>query len=266
MQHERPGSEGDHSDSYETKFKNILLNMQISDKHAIVTGASSGIGKAFSKALVEKKATVYGLARRSEKLKNVQNEFGEHFQPVEMDVTDSNRLEKWVRDTFSDENHLPDILINNAGLATFGQVDQMAPEKWHAMINTNLNGIFYLTRLIVPLMKQNSEVCHIINISSIAGLLGNPGMSGYNASKYAVRGFSEALFKELRYDGIKVSCMFPGSIATDFFKTAMGEESHPNMMMPEDIANTLIHLLETPDNHLINEVTMRPLNPKPPEE
>jgi len=239
--------------------------MQLSDKTAIVTGASSGLGKAFSKALIKKEALLYGLARRMEKLKEVQNELGNRFHPVQMDVTDSDRLDQWTQDTFSDGDHLPDILINNAGMAKFGEVDMLSLENWHAMINTNLNGIFYLTRLIVPLMKQNPQVCHIINISSIAGLLGNPEISGYNASKFAVRGFSEAMFKELRYDAIKVSCMFPGSIATDFFKTAMDGETHPNMMMPEDVADTLIHLLETPDNHLINEVTMRPLNPKSPE-
>jgi short-subunit dehydrogenase len=133
-------------------------------------------------------------------------------------------------------------------------------------MNTNLNGVFYMTRHIVPLMKKNPEICHIINISSIAGLLGNPQISGYNASKFAVRGFSEALFKELRYDGIKVSCMFPGSIATDFFETANAGDTHPNMMMPADVASTLVHLLETPDNYLINEVTLRPLNPKPPKD
>ncbi|MEX0994113.1 MAG: SDR family oxidoreductase [Balneolaceae bacterium] len=240
--------------------------MQITDKIAIVTGASSGIGKAFSRTLIEKGATVYGLARRTEKLNAVLNELGNRFRPVQMDVTDSERLEQWVSDTFSKENLPPDILINNAGLAKFGKVDQISLDDWHSMIHTNLDGVFYLTRLIVPLMKQHSGVCHIINISSIAGLLGNPEISGYNASKFAVRGFSEALFKELRYDGIKVSCMFPGSIATEFFQTAMDGETHPNMMMPEDVADTLIHLLETPDNHLINEVTMRPLNPKPPEE
>jgi len=120
--------------------------------------------------------------------------------------------------------------------------------------------------LIVPLMKENPEHCHIINIASVAGLIGNPQISGYNASKFAVRGFSEALFKELRYDKIKVSCMFPGSIATEFFDKAAGGDTHSNMMMPGDVANTLIHLLETPDNYLINEITLRPLNPKSPDE
>lgn len=239
--------------------------MELKNKIAIVTGASSGIGKAFSESLMKKGATVFGIARNAKKLHDIREKFSENFKPVKLDVTDHPTIEAWVKETFHDD-YLPDILINNAGLATFANIDQLSIADWKTMMDTNVNGVFYFTRQIVPFMKQNSETCHIINISSIAGLLGNPQMSGYNSSKYAVRGFSEALFKELRYDGIKVSCMFPGSIATDFFKKTNAGETHPNMMMPDDVASTLIHLLETPDNYLINEVTLRPLNPKPPKE
>ncbi len=237
--------------------------MNLSKKTAIVTGASSGIGKAFSQALVGKDVTVYGLARRMNKLQELKTELGERFIPVQMDITDFAAIEGWIDRTFND-NHLPDILINNAGLSTFGKVDELSVSEFHTMVKTNVNGVFYITRKVVPYMKNNPEVCHIINISSIAGLVGNPQLSGYNTTKFAVRGFSEALFKELRYDGIKVSCMYPGSIATEFFDTANAGGTHPNMMMPGDVASTLIHLLETPDNFLIDEVTMRPLNPKSP--
>lgn len=237
--------------------------MELKNKVSIVTGASSGIGTAFAHKLIEKGATVYGLARRLNKLKEIQSKLGESFIPVQMDVTKHKDLENWVTDQFS-EDHLPDVLVNNAGLAKFGNVDDLSVEDWDTMVSTNLNGIFYLTRLIVPLMKENQSHTHIINIASVAGLLGNPQISGYNATKFGVRGFSEALFKELRYDKIKVSAMFPGSIATDFFEK-VGSDTHSNMMQPGDVADTLIHLLETPDNLLINEVTMRPLNPKDPD-
>jgi NADP-dependent 3-hydroxy acid dehydrogenase YdfG len=239
--------------------------MNLSGKTAIVTGASSGIGTAFSHSLVQKGANVYGLARRQEKLQDIKEQLGNKFIPVQMDVTDADSLQSWVDSTFH-KNNLPDALINNAGLGIFGNVEDMIPEEWNTMMRTNVDGVFYLTRLIVPLMKENPEHCHIINIASVAGLIGNPQISGYNASKFAIRGFSEALFKELRYDKIKVSCMFPGSIATEFFEKASSGDTHSNMMMPEDVANTLIHLLETPDNYLINEVTLRPLNPKSPDE
>ncbi|MGD8428232.1 MAG: SDR family oxidoreductase [Balneolaceae bacterium] len=239
--------------------------MNIDTKIAVVTGASSGIGAAFSQALADKGATVYGLARSTEKLQKIHEDLGGRFIPVSLDITQADTIARWTEETFSDR-HMPDILINNAGLGRFGNVDELPLEDWETMISTNLSGIFYMTRQIVPLMKANNSVCHIVNIASIAGKIGNPQLSGYNASKFGVRGFSEALFKELRYDGIKVTCFYPGSIATDFFNTANDTSSHANMMQPADVADVLINILETPDNFLINDITMRPLNPKPPSE
>lgn len=239
--------------------------MNIKGKIAIVTGASSGIGAEFCRDLISNGAAVYGLARRKDRLKKLQKELGDRFIPVKMDVTEYGSIENWVKKTFNHE-HTPDILINNAGLGLFGPVDELPMKDWKTMIDVNLNGVFYLTRTIVPLMKESDSHSHIINIASIAGLLGNPNLSGYNATKFAVRGFSESLFKELRYDKIKVSCMFPGSIATSFFDKAGGMDTHANMMQPKDVSNTLVHLLKTPDNMLINEITMRPLNPKNPNE
>ncbi len=238
--------------------------MDLKDKIAVVTGASSGIGIAFSQKLIEKGAVVYGLARRLNKLKEIQEQLGQNFKPVQLDITHHEDVEKWVQKQFSG-NENPHILINNAGLGYFGNVEELSLKDWQTMIDTNLNGVFYLTRTMVPLMKSIDEHCHIINISSVAGLLGNPQISGYNATKFGLRGFSEALFKELRYDNIKVSTMFPGSIATNFFDNADGVDTHSNMLQAPDVADTLIHLLETPDNFLINEVTLRPLNPKNPD-
>ena len=238
--------------------------MNIENRTAVVTGASSGLGYEFSKKLVNKGATVYGLARSEDKLQKIQDELGDAFIPVVQDVSNHDDIEKWVSDTF-DEDLTPDILINNAGIGLFGPVDELPREDWEAMINTNVNGVFYLTRQLVPHMKKSTSHSHIINIASVAGLLGNPNISGYNASKFAVRGFSEALFKELRYDKIKVTCMYPGSTATDFFEKA-GADTHPNMMRGHDVADTLVHILETPDNFLINEIMLRPLNPKNPNE
>lgn len=239
--------------------------MKLENKTAIVTGASSGIGYTFSKKLVRNNVTVYGLARSTGKLKKIREELGELFIPVTMDITNHSEIEHWVQSEFSETNR-PDILINNAGLGLFGNVEEISLDDWHTMVNTNLNGVFYLTRQIVPLMKQNPDHTHIVNIASVAGLIGNPQISGYNATKFAIRGFSEALFKELRYDGIKVTCMYPGSIATAFFDTADGVDTHPNMMHPDDVADTLVHILQTPDNFLINEIMLRPLNPKNPDE
>ena len=115
-------------------------------------------------------------------------------------------------------------------------------------------------------MKADDNHSHIFNIASIAGLLGNPQISGYNATKFGLRGFSEALFKELRYDKIKVTALFPGSISTSFFESTTGMDVHDNMLKADDVADTLVYIAETPDNFLINEITMRPLNPKNPDD
>jgi len=112
--------------------------------------------------------------------------------------------------------------------------------------------------------RQNAESGfggHVVNIASVAGLMGNPNISTYNATKFGLRGYSDALFKEVREDGIKVSCFYPGSIQTEFFDKA-GIPISANPMMPEDISATLVHVLKAPDNYLISEIVMRPLRPR----
>ena len=241
--------------------------MNLADSIAIVTGSSSGIGQSFAEQLLQKGATVYGLSRsfkRMETHKKQLGNVGANYIPVQMDISDHDAIEHWVKQTFADANYYPDILINNAGLGYFDNVEDLSLEKFEQMMQVNVSGVFYLTRHITPLMKANYKICHIINIASVAALLGNPKISVYNATKYALRGFSDALFKELRYDGIKVSCFFPGSIATHFFDEIDEIEVHNGMMHPDEVAETLIFVLERSDNFLINELTMRPLQPKKP--
>jgi short-subunit dehydrogenase len=235
--------------------------MQLQDKIAIITGASSGLGAEFSRRLIEKGAIVYGIARRVDRLHEIHADLGDRFIPVIMDLTDETTVRNWAKSTFSDGNVTPDILVNNAGLGHFGEIDQIPSQKWHEMVNINLNAVFYMTSSVVPYLKKNESVTHIINVASIAGKLGNARLSGYNATKFAIGGFSDALMKELREFGIKVTCLYPGSIATEFFKNS-GSELHPNMMASNDVATVLLNVLEMPDNFLIDEVVMRPLFPK----
>ncbi|MEO6882786.1 MAG: SDR family NAD(P)-dependent oxidoreductase [Bacteroidia bacterium] len=235
--------------------------MNISQKIAIVTGASSGLGAAFASILIEKGAKVYGLARNLDKLNAIQKQLGDQFIPISIDISDQKLIATWVANTFSDST-LPDILINNAGVGYFSKIEELSLAQWHQMINTNLNGTFYVTSSIVPLMKKNTNPCHIINIGSILGKTTNSDSAAYSATKYAMQGFSESLFKELRAYTIKVTCMNPGSIDTHFFEDS-GIKPHHNMLQPDDIAALAIHILETPDNLLVDEITLRPLNPKP---
>lgn len=237
--------------------------MNIFDKIAIVTGASSGLGAAISKVLVETGATVYGLARNMTALQEIQNNIGSKFIPISLDITEEKAVKSWFAETFSEERS-PDILVNNAGTGSFGKIDEMPSEEWYKMINTNLNGMYCITSEVVRLMKTNKESAHIVNIGSILGITTRAEGAAYSATKYGISGFSEALFKELRGDNIKVTCLNPGSIDTSFFKSS-GIKAHENMLQAEDIASTLLHVLQTPDNMLISEMTVRPLNPKAPE-
>lgn len=236
--------------------------MKLKNKIVVLTGASSGLGAAMAQALVNKGADVYGLARNTKKLDEIKKHLGKQFIPVEMDVCDEKKMESWITKTFSKEN-LPDVLINNAGIGGFKKIDEMSSQEWVNMVNTNLNGMYFITSKIVPLLKENKAVTHILNIGSILGTVGREESSAYCTTKFGVQGFSDSLFKELRNFGIKVSCINPGSIETDFFKSS-GIEAHDNMLHPKELADTIIHVLETPDNMLINELTVRPLNPKQP--
>lgn len=227
---------------------------------AVVTGASSGLGAALASALVGKGAIVYGLARNMVKLNLLRNQLGATFIPVEMDITKPDKIEEWIRKTFS-ETHCPTMLINNAGAGYFSKIDQLPLQQWHDMINTNLNGTFYITSKLVPFMKMDSASCHIINIGSILGKTTRAEGAAYSATKYGMQGFSESLFKELRGYNIKVTCVNPGSIDTHFFEGS-GIEPHHNMLQPDEIASFIIHIIETPDNMLIDEITLRPLQPK----
>lgn len=240
--------------------------MTLQDKVAVVTGASSGIGHELSRVLVSEGARVFGLARTASKLQQVRQELGDHFYPVECDVREENSVGSAFDQVLREGGRL-DVLINNAGLGIFGPITELSTEDWDIQIETNLRGVFLCTRAAAPQMKkQNAESGfggHIVNIASIAGLIGNPNLSAYNASKFGVRGFTEAIMKELREDGIKVTAVYPGSVDTSFGQHSGGRGiGSRNAMTPQDIAGTVLHILTTHDNYLISEVVMRPLRPK----
>jgi len=236
--------------------------LKLKDKIAVVTGVSSGLGTAITEALIQNGADVYGLARNENKLKQLKEKFGEKFHNSKVDISQFDQITEWISQNFSDD-YSPDILINNAGVGSFGAIDEKPVEDWLQMVNTNLNGAYYMTSQIVPFLKKKKHHTHIINIGSILGTVARENASAYSATKFGLCGFSEALFKELRYFNIKVSVINPGSIATDFFHSSEIEK-HQNMLQPKDLADTVIYLLKTPDNLLIDSLSVRPLNPKKP--
>ena len=229
--------------------------MNLNNKIAIVTGSSKGIGLEISKMLLEKGVKVSGWSRSGTAIDH------ENFQSIKVDVGSLQEVKQAYAHTLERFGEKVSILINNAGLGFEGDIINLKEEDWHLMFRTNVDSIFYCTKLVIPEMREMDEG-HIINISSIAGTNGVPGMAGYCATKHAVRGLSQSLFKELRQYGIKVSTVYPGSTKTNFFDDIKSVDVHDNMMMPEDIAKTVIELLETSSNYLPVDIEVRPLRPK----
>ncbi len=232
--------------------------MNLDDARVIVTGASAGLGLETARLLLERGALVAGWARGEARLREIADALGDRFTPVVCDVRDDAAVREALETTRRELGHV-DVLVNNAGVGRFGAIDELSKEDWDEMIDTNVTGVFHVTRAVVPLMKERGSG-HIVNVASIAGKIGNPELSGYNASKFAVRGLSDALFKELRDSGIKVTAIFPGSIDTDFSATRSGRSTR--RMAPREVAEVITHVLERSDNFLISEVVMRPLRPR----
>ncbi|MDT0630401.1 SDR family oxidoreductase [Rubrivirga litoralis] len=237
--------------------------MHLHDTAAVVTGASRGIGLATARLLADAGAHVYGLARSTDDLEQISQTLGDRFSPVVCDVTDAEAVRRAIDGAAEDAGRL-DVLVNNAGLGRFGDVDALAVDDWQVQIDTNLSGVFYCTRAAVPHMKRQGEergrdetAGFVVNVASIAGLIGNPQLSAYNASKHGLRGFSDAIMKELRPHGIKVSCLYPGSVDTAF--GGDDKDPNPDAMSPESIAATVLHVLQAPHSTLISEVVLRPM-------
>ena len=230
--------------------------MDLNGKVAIVTGVSKGIGLATARLLLQRGAIVAGWGRQQPA--ELQHE---RFSFFACDVRDEVQVQEALTNTRRELGPDVHVLVNNAGLGVSGPVDGFSSQDWHRMFDTNVHGLFYCTKAVLPLMKKQ-QLGHIVNISSIAGTNGVENMAGYCATKYAVRGFSHSIFKEVRNDGIKVTCLYPGSTQTNFFDDIPGTTANEHMMQPEDIAGCIVYALETPLNFHIVDVEMRPLQPK----
>jgi len=150
------------------------------------------------------------------------------------------------------------ILINNAGLGIFRRTAELSIEDWHRMIDLNLSGVFYCCREALQRFR-NSGGGYIINISSLAGKNAFSGGAGYNASKFGLNGFSEALMLDHRYDNVRVSYIMPGSVDTEFNDGRPGADWK---IAPADVAEVVSDLLRMPERTLVSRIEMRPLKPR----
>ena len=230
--------------------------MELKGKIAIVTGVSKGIGLATARLLLNNGLQVIGWSRTAPKGIDHQN-----FHYSEVDVANQESVAAAYQSTKALVGDDIRILINNAGYGVYGPFDETKAEDWVGMFDVNVHGIFYCTQQVVANMKQQEEG-HIINIGSIAGLNPVKNMVGYAATKHAVTGLSHSLFMELRDFGIKVTCIYPGSVETNFFDNIEGLNTSSNKMKPEDIASTVLHVLQSSPNYHHTDIEIRPLKPK----
>lgn len=240
--------------------------MELSGKVAIVTGGTKGIGRAIAEALVKEGVNVCVSARGRkevdqtvsdlEALKSAQN-IGQ-VMGIACDVRNHAQVQSLFELSGAKLGGV-DILVNNAGIGIFGLVEEMSPDDFRAVIETNLFGVFYCCHEAIPLMKQRGGG-YIINISSLAGANAHPRLAAYNASKFGLNGFSEALMQEVRHDGIKVSYIMPGSVNTEFGGD-QASDKNSWQLQPPDIARVVIDLLHHDERSLPSRVEIRPSKP-----
>ena len=236
--------------------------MDLSRKKSVVTGGTKGIGRAIAQALVRAGVDVSISARHQDELKRATAELNEvgpgRCVGYVCDVRDEAQVKSFFAKTVEALGGL-DILVNNAGIGIFAPVEATSGEDFRAVIETNLCGVFYCCHEAIPLLKQRGGG-YIINLSSLAGVNAHAEMAAYNASKFGLNGFSEALMQEVRHDNIKVSYIMPGSVNTHFGGDEPSDEKSWQLQS-EDIAQVVMDLLHYPDRALPSRIEIRPSRP-----
>ena len=236
--------------------------MDLNNKTAIVTGGTRGIGRGIAEALVREGVNVMLTARKRNEIDEAVEQLcairADSASGVVADVCSYSQVQALFERTVAVFGGL-DILVNNAGIGIFQTVEEMSVEDFRSIIETNLFGVFHCCREAIPLLRTRGGGS-IINISSLAGTNAHPKMAAYNASKFGLNGFSEALMQEVRHDGIKVSYIMPGSVNTEFGGDEPSDEKSWQLQ-PADIAQLVMDLLSYPDRTLPSRVEIRPSRP-----
>jgi NAD(P)-dependent dehydrogenase (short-subunit alcohol dehydrogenase family) len=224
-------------------------------KVALVTGASSGIGLEVARQLVASGVGVGLFARSQSKLAHIAGELGNSLA-LPGDVSRYENLERAVQQLEARFGGL-DFLVNNAGVGIFKPVHELTPEEWQQVLQTNLSGAFYATKAAVPAMQRRGGG-YIINIASLAGKNAFANGAAYNASKFGLLGFSEASMLDLRYYGIRVSSILPGSVDTPFAGNSTGASWK---IQPQDVAQAVLYLLQSDPRVIPSQIDLRPSQP-----
>ena len=230
----------------------------LSGRVALVSGSTKGIGRAVVERLAAAGAGVVVSARTAADVEETVAELQDAYDvPVEgfpFDVRRSDACRELVERTVDALGGL-DILVNNAGVGIFDPIQEMSEEDWREQVETNLHGVFHLSRAAIPHLFESDDAW-IVNVGSLAGRNTFAGGAGYNASKFGLLGMSEAMMLDLRHEGIRVSLIMPGSVDTGF-----SGSSKPWALTPDDVARAVLQVMEYPENAHVSRVEMRPSRP-----
>jgi NADP-dependent 3-hydroxy acid dehydrogenase YdfG len=222
---------------------------------ALVTGASRGIGRAIARRLAASHDIV-AVARSADELASLAGEIteaGGSCRVIALDLTDGRAVADALRGIDAD------VLVNNAGVGVLKPFLELTPEEWHRMVDLNFNALYHVTRAVLPGMIARDRG-DVVLIGSIAGRSAFTGGSCYAATKHAVMGFAECLMLEVRDAGVRVSVVNPGSVATDFSRSGNADWN----LRPEDVAESVAHVVSAPASVLVHRVEVRALSPKRP--
>jgi 3-oxoacyl-[acyl-carrier protein] reductase len=238
-------------------------------KVVAITGATRGIGYKIAEAMLREGASTFICGRNESSLKRALDSLAtaadgdstlSRLDGMTADVGRYDHCRSFVAGAFERFGAL-DILVNNAGIGIMKLVADLTPEEWDQTIHTNLSSVFYCSHEAIPLMRQRGGG-YIFNISSLAGTNAFPGGAAYNASKFGLNGFSEAMMQEVRYDGIRVSYIMPGSVDTDFGAGGTADKPRASWKLAgEDVAKAVIDLYRFPARALASRIEMRPSQP-----
>lgn len=235
----------------------------LKNKNALITGAGKGIGKAIAIALAKEGVNVILISRTQldvDQLAIKIENFGVKSLALSADISDINSINAAVEKALAEFKTI-DILINNAGIASFGNFLELEPTEWEKIIQVNVMGTYYTTRAVLPNMIER-QTGDIINISSTAGLNGNALTSAYSASKFAVLGLTDSLMQEMRKHNIRVTALTPSTVATDMAKDLNLTDRNPEkVMQSEDIAELIIAQLKLNRRVFIKNSSIWSTNP-----
>jgi 3-oxoacyl-[acyl-carrier protein] reductase len=225
---------------------------------AVVTGAGRGIGAAIARQLSSLGVTTVLCGRTRAALESTAKmiaQAGGKAEALACDVTSIQSVESAAKHVEASFGRV-DIVVNNAGVGGFGgPLHQLSPDGWEQILNTNLRGVYYMTRAFTPLMIR-ARSGHIINISSLAGKNALPNGAAYSASKWGLNGLSYSMAEELRGHNIRVAVICPGSTNTDLSPHA--GKDHSKMLQPEDVAHTVAMLVTQAPQSFVSEILLRP--------